>query len=105
MPGLHDMPAEEFRRFGHEVIDWIADYLHEPRDHPIAPPVSPGDLKSQLPKSAPEQGQSMEEILADFRQLILPHSVIWNHPRFHGYFSVSSSGTFSTASTEAPVRW
>jgi len=87
-----NMPPEEFRRYGHEVIDWVADYLEQIRDYPVLAQVQPGDLKNQLPASAPEQGEPMEAVLADFRELVLPAVTHWNHPRCHGYFPASASG-------------
>lgn len=88
----HDMPAEEFRRLGHQVVDWIADYLEDPRRHPVLPSCAPGDLAAALPASAPEHGETMEQILADFERQIVPASTLWNHPRFFSFFSVSTSG-------------
>ena len=86
-----DMSPDEFRRHGHEVVDWIANYLENTRDYPVVPRVQPGDLASALPPSAPEQGESMDAILADFQSLVIPAVNHWNHPRFHAYFSVSAS--------------
>ncbi len=86
------MTPEEFRKFGHEVVDWIADYSTNIRDYPVLPSVNPGDLIAQLPASAPEQGEPMAAILADFRRLIPPHMTHWNHPRFFAYFANSSTG-------------
>jgi len=86
-----DMPPEEFRRHGHEVVDWIADYLAGIRDYPVLPAVAPGELSRSLPDKPPEHGEAMKEILEDFRELIVPASTHWNHPRFHGYFSISSA--------------
>ncbi len=87
-----DMPPAEFRRYGHEVVDWIADYIEHIRDYPVLARVKPGELKGQLPSAAPEQGESMDALLADFRELILPAVTHWNHPRCHGYFPASASG-------------
>lgn len=87
-----DLPAEEFRRLGHEVVDWMAGYLDDPRVHPVLPGIAPGELTDRLPASAPGQGEPMEAILADFSKLILPAVTHWNHPRFMAYFSVSASG-------------
>lgn len=86
-----DMSAEEFRRYGHEVVDWIADYLDGNRNLPVMPQVKPGALEDALPAAAPEEGEPMERILADFREHVLPAVNHWNHPRFHAYFSVSAS--------------
>lgn len=87
-----DMSAEEFRRSAHEAVDWIADYLETIRDRPVLPPVQPGELADALPKHAPERGEPMREILADFERLIPAATTHWNHPRFFAYFAVSASG-------------
>jgi aromatic-L-amino-acid decarboxylase len=89
---MSDMPVDEFRRAGHQVVDWIADYLHNMRDLPVLPNVEPGFLIDALPASAPESGEPIDGILADFERQIVPGMTHWNHPNFHGYFSVSASG-------------
>src|SRR3954463_15793796 len=89
---MPDMSADEFRRAGHEVVDWIADYLRDIRDYPVVSRVQPGELKERLPASAPESGETMDDILSDFRSLIIPGVTHWNHPRFHAYFSNSAPG-------------
>src|SRR6185369_2553683 len=86
------MSPEEFRASGHQVVDWIADYLRDIRDLPVLPDVHPGVLTDRLPSTGPERGESMDTILADFRRLIVPGITHWNHPRFFGYFSISASG-------------
>jgi aromatic-L-amino-acid/L-tryptophan decarboxylase len=86
------MTPEEFRKSGHEVVDWIADYLRDVHTLPVVPNVAPGALIDALPASAPEQGEPMEAILKDFRELIVPGLTHWNHPRFLAYFSISASG-------------
>ncbi len=96
---LGDMPAEEFRRFGHEVVDWLADYFEHPEKHRVLPDVKPGALVDALPRSAPETGEPMEAILADFEKQILPHVTHWNHPGFMGYFATTGSGPGILAET------
>jgi aromatic-L-amino-acid decarboxylase len=86
------MQSEEFRAAAHQAVDWMADYLRDVRDYPVLPAVKPGDLIHQLPASGPEHGESMDQILHDFRKLIVPGVTHWNHPRFFGYFSNSASG-------------
>ena len=86
-----DMSAEEFRRFGHEIIDWIADYFEQIEELPVLAQIEPGDLKAQLPKSAPQVGESMEAILADVDRLIVPALTHWSHPSFFAYFATSTS--------------
>jgi aromatic-L-amino-acid/L-tryptophan decarboxylase len=91
-PACGDMPAEEFRRCGHQVIDWIADFLAGIGEHKVFPAVQPGALRAQLPVAPPAQGEPMPEILADVDRLIMPGMVHWNHPRFFAYFTSSGSG-------------
>ena len=86
------MQPNEFRRHGHAVVDWIADYLENPEQWPVLPGVRPGDLRDSLPQSPPEQGESMDAVLDDFRNLIVPATTHWNHPAFMAYFANSSTG-------------
>lgn len=89
---LGDMPAEEFRRVGHQIIDWIADYFEHIEDLPVLAQIEPGDLKARLPATPPESGEPMEAILADVDRLIVPALTHWSHPSFFGYFATSTSG-------------
>ncbi|MDT7780767.1 MAG: aromatic-L-amino-acid/L-tryptophan decarboxylase [Acidobacteriota bacterium] len=90
-PPTGDMSAEEFRRHGHEVIDWIADYFSHPAAYPVLAQVEPGKLRSQLPASPPSKGEPMSEILADVDRLVVPALTHWNHPSFFAYFATSAS--------------
>jgi len=85
------MSAEEFRRFGHEIVDWIANYFENIETLPVLAQVEPGELKAQLPSSPPENGESMEAILADIDRLIVPALTHWSHPSFFAYFATSTS--------------
>ena len=90
-PRLGDMPAEEFRRYGYEIVDWIADYFDHIDEFPVLSQVQPGWLKDSQPRSAPESGEDFGEVLKDMDRLILPAVTHWNHPNFHGLFSTSTS--------------
>ncbi|CAN5630861.1 pyridoxal-dependent decarboxylase [soil metagenome] len=89
-PGF-DMDPAEFRRHGYATVDRIADYLADPARWPVLPDIEPGQLRAALPADAPTNGEAMEDILADFDRLILPHTTHWNHPGFMAYFSISGS--------------
>jgi len=91
MKPLGDMDKEEFRRVGHDLIDWIADYFDNIDELPVLAAVEPGDLKAKLPTSAPLQGESMESIVADLDRLIVPALTHWSHPSFFAYFATSTS--------------
>lgn len=91
-PHAGDMPPEDFRRLGHEVADWMADYLADVGDLPVLPRVAPGDVRRALPVTPPECGEPLDSALADFRDIIVPGITHWNHPAFFGYFSITGSG-------------
>ena len=86
-----DMPSDDFRRHGYEIVDWIADYFADIDTYPVLSQVEPDWLKSQLPRSAPEAGEDFGDVIADLDRLILPAVTHWNHPNFHGLFSTSTS--------------
>jgi len=90
-PKTGDMSAEDFRRAGHEIIDWIADYSQNIESFPVLSQVEPNWLKSNLPQSAPDHGEDFAAVFRDIDKLILPAVTHWNHPNFHGLFSTSVS--------------
>ena len=85
------MDAEEFRKAGHEFIDWMADYLEGIENYPVKPDIEPGDIYQQLPVEAPEQAESMDAIFSDFKEIILPGMTHWQSPSFHAYFPGNNS--------------
>jgi aromatic-L-amino-acid decarboxylase len=91
-PQLGDMPPEEFRHHAREAVDWVADFLKQVDEVPVFPAMRPGDITAALPDAPPEQPESMDALLSDFRSIIVPGINHWNHPSFFGYFSVSASG-------------
>lgn len=66
------MDANEFRRAGRQMIDFVADYLENIRQRPVLPDVEPGYLGKLLPDEAPEQGQAWDSIFPDIEKFIMP---------------------------------
>ena len=87
------MNVAEFRRFGHELIDWIADYREKVQagELPVSTPRAPGTLRSELPGTAPETPESFDAIVEDLTRLILPACLHFQDPRFFGFFPSNSS--------------
>jgi aromatic-L-amino-acid decarboxylase len=83
--------VEDFRRAGHQTVDWIAEYLSNVAEMPVLARTKPGELLDALPKSAPEKGEPFDAILADFDRLVMPAVTQWNHPRFFAYFACTGS--------------
>ena len=87
----YHMTADEFRRCGHELVDWIADYRSRVEDLPVLSQSKPGELRAALPEHAPDRGESFDDILADIDRLIVPGITHWQSPNFFAYFPSNSS--------------
>ena len=73
--------TREFRRHGHELVDWIADYLEHPDRYPGSRPGQAGrDRCARSPPHAPEDPEPFDAIMADFERVLVPGLTHWNHP-------------------------
>ena len=84
------MDPEEFRRAGHQLIDWIADYRAHVADLPVRSRLQPGDVKSQLPAEPPVKPEGFEAVFRDLDRIILPGVSHFQHPSFYGYFPANA---------------
>lgn len=91
MADVPHLSSDEFRLRGRELIDWIADYWEALEHLPVASDVEPGDIRSLLPRSAPDEPESFSSILNDLDRIIVPGLVHWQSPRFFGYFPANAS--------------
>jgi aromatic-L-amino-acid/L-tryptophan decarboxylase len=85
------MSAEEFRRHGKEVVDWIADYYERVESLPVLSQAKPGETRASLPIQAPRQGESFRAIMSDVDRLIMPGITHWQSPNFFAFFPANSS--------------
>lgn len=86
------MSPEDFRRHGHAMVDWIADYYSRIESFPVLSRVQPGEVRSHLPQAPPQQGEPFDRILGDVERVILPGVTHWQSPKFHAYFPCNGSG-------------
>jgi aromatic-L-amino-acid decarboxylase len=86
------MTPEEFRRHGHAVVDWIADYQARIESFPVLSQVKPGEIRAALPADPPAQGEPFDALLQDVDRLILPGVTHWQSPNFFAYFPCNASG-------------
>jgi aromatic-L-amino-acid decarboxylase len=86
------MTPEEFRRHGHAVVDWIADYQSRVEEFPVLSQVKPGEIRASLPARPPAQGEPFDMLLKDVEKLILPGVTHWQSPNFFAYFPCNASG-------------
>lgn len=80
------MTPEEFRRLGHRLVDWAADYRAGIAARPVGPQVEPGQVRTALPSEPPLKGEPLDRAIDDLDRLVTPAIVQWQHPRFLGWF-------------------
>jgi len=83
---------DEFRHWGREAVDWVADYLERVEQYPVLSQVKPGEIRAKLPSSPPAQGEPFDAMLRDMTAIILPGITHWQSPNFFGYFPCNNSG-------------
>jgi aromatic-L-amino-acid/L-tryptophan decarboxylase len=86
------MTPDEFRKHGHRVVDWIADYYEQLETFPVRSQVAPGAIRSALPHAPPEQSEGFDAVLRDLDEVIMPGITHWQHPSFFAYFPANASG-------------
>ena len=85
------MTPDEFRAFGHQLIDWIADYRAGLAERPVMARISPGEVKAQLPACPPEHPEGFAAVFRDLERIIVPGLSHWQHPNFFGYFPANAA--------------
>ena len=86
------MSIKEFKENGYKVIDWIADYYENIESYPVLSNIKPGELRKNLPKSPPQNGENFNNILSDMNDKIIPGITHWQSPNFFAYFPCNSTG-------------
>jgi aromatic-L-amino-acid/L-tryptophan decarboxylase len=81
---------EEFRRYGHRLIDWLADYHESLAKRPVMARTRPGEVRDALPAAPPAEPEDFGAVIADLDRIVLPGLSLWQHPRFFGYFPANA---------------
>jgi aromatic-L-amino-acid/L-tryptophan decarboxylase len=89
---MFHMTPDEFRRYGHAVVDWIADYQSRVDSLPVLSQAKPGEIRAALPSNPPRKGEAFDDVLKDVERVILPGITHWQSPNFFAYFPCNASG-------------
>ena len=87
----YHMTGDEFRRAGHALVDWIADYHAGIEQYPVMSRAQPGEVRANLPQQAPQTGESFAQMMADVERVILPGVTHWQSPNFYAFFPSNAS--------------
>jgi glutamate/tyrosine decarboxylase-like PLP-dependent enzyme len=87
-----EIPADEFRRLGHRLVDRVAELLDGIRERPVTRGESPGEIRRALGQGRlPEQGEAPGRVLDEAAELLIEHSLYNGHPRFWGYITAPAA--------------
>jgi len=70
-----------------DIMRWIDHYLNHITEFPVKSQVAPGDIYSQIPLNS----ESLDQIMEDLDEIIMPGITHWQHPNFHAYFPANTS--------------
>jgi aromatic-L-amino-acid/L-tryptophan decarboxylase len=91
-PAASGLPVPvSIREDGRAALEWVADYLERVGELPVLAQVEPGEIRSRLPASPPDEGEPFAAVLRDLDEVLLPGTTNWQHPRFFAYFSTTAS--------------
>ena len=80
-----------FREDGAAALEWAARYLETVGDLPVLAQIKPGEIRSRLPASPPDEPEPFEALLHDLDEVLVPGMTHWQHPRYFAYFAVSGA--------------
>ena len=85
------MDTDRFRKYGHEIVEWIARYYETIEKYPVKSRLAPGDVKAALPPLPPTGSESFDLFLKDFDEIIMPGITHWQSPSFFAYLPANTS--------------
>ena len=53
------MNNHEFRHWGHQLIDWIADYMERIEEYPVLSQVKPGEIRAKASGGRAAEGRKL----------------------------------------------
>ncbi|XP_077985070.1 aromatic-L-amino-acid decarboxylase-like [Glandiceps talaboti] len=83
--------SNEFRTWGKQMVDYIADYMETVGDRPTLSKVQPGYLSQLIPREAPIEAEKCEDVFADIERVIMPGVTHWHSPNFHAFYPAGNS--------------
>lgn len=85
------MSPDEFRRAGHQLVDWIADYRSELDQGPVRANTEPGAVAAAFSSSPPAKPTTIEGLLAELERAVVPGLTQVQHPMHYGWFPSNAS--------------
>src|SRR4051812_15483385 len=80
-----DPAPQEIRKWGDAAFETVAEYLGSIRNRPVYSPTTSADVRATLNRNLPNDPAAFDELLNDFRQIVIKFSRQNAHPRMFGY--------------------
>jgi len=85
------MKSQDFRKYAHQLVDWMASYMDNVEDYPVKSSVKPREIFNKLPDHPPLKAEPFEAFFNDFLEIIIPGITHWQSPNFYAYFPANTS--------------
>jgi len=83
------MDVHEFRTAGHKVVDRLAEYFETIESNAVFPDVDPKMIAGLFDEPLPERPESLEDVLAELEEKLLPYCTHVGHPGYMGLITPS----------------
>jgi aromatic-L-amino-acid decarboxylase len=83
------MQTNDFRKAGHYLIDYIADYLANVSGKTLFPDIDPLYLYNLFDEPIPETGKPLDEVQKELEEKLMPYVTHVNHPGYMGLITPS----------------
>jgi aromatic-L-amino-acid/L-tryptophan decarboxylase len=78
------MDANEFRTFGHQVVDRLADYFDHIEERPLVPDVPPAQINGLFAEALPQEPKPAGDVLRELDEKLFPYCTHVGHPGYFG---------------------
>jgi aromatic-L-amino-acid decarboxylase len=85
------MTTDEFRKYAHELVDWMVSYMDNVENYPVKSSVLPGEIFDKIPDTPPSESEPFALLMKDFNEIIMPGITHWQNPNFFAYFPANTS--------------
>jgi len=83
------MDVKEFRKFGHQVVDLLSEYLENIEGKAVFPNVDPKLINGLFEEPLPDNPEPFEEMLQELGEKLLPYCTHVGHPGYMGLITPS----------------
>jgi len=79
----------EFRSWGHQVVDQLADYLDNIESKKLFPDVAPEKLFALFDEEPPQAGEEPSAVMEELNEKLFPYCIHVGHPGYFGLITPS----------------